>query len=523
MVHQQEIVEICRTNLFAFAKLINPHYMYGDIHEEVFSWFSNQNASKRQLLLLPRGHLKSHCVAVYCVWRITYQPWITICYLSAGEDLAKDQIYAIKNMMTSDIYRRYWPEMFKEDEGQREQWSAYSFNVDHPDRKRRGIRDHTLIVKTVKANAIGLHCDLLIPDDVVIPAFADTHTGRSEVNRSLAQFTSILNPRGEIKACGTRYNSEDLYQGYLDAFYKLWDETNKEFKGVAKLWDVMERRVEDKGDGTGNFLWPLQTNPETGEAYGFDPQTLAIIRSEYESKGQLVQFFCQYYNDTDALATQRIHRGSFQYYDPAVIQMIGSIPYFRSRKLNTFAGMDVAWTESGSADYTAITVIGVDWQDNIFILDLKQFKTSDFAKYYQEVMDLQRRWGFKKIQIETNAGGAFVEQELKRYIKQNGDILTVIGKHTVKGQGSKAERKGAALEWRYKEQKVWHCKGGLTSEFEDQIVLVKPAHDDMVDAFLSALTIYKTPGKRPGLSTIVMDTSNVTYNRRFGGRRGRAA
>ena len=146
MAFQQEIVDDCRTNLFAFAKLINPHYMYGDIHEEVYSWLSDPNGNKRQLLLLPRGHLKSHCVAVYCVWRITYQPWITICYLSAGEDLAKDQIYAIKNMMTSPTYRKYWPDHLYEDEGRREQWSAYSFNLDHPVRRERGIRDHSLIV-----------------------------------------------------------------------------------------------------------------------------------------------------------------------------------------------------------------------------------------------------------------------------------------------------------------------------------------------------------------------------------------
>jgi len=518
---QQEIVELCRTNLFAFAKLINPHYAYGDVHEEVFAWLSNPEANKRQLLLLPRGHLKSHCLAVYAVWRITYEPWITICYLSAGEDLAKDQIYAIKNMLTSATYKKYWPEMLKDDEGQREQWSAYSFNVDHPERKRRGIRDHTLIVKTVKSNAIGLHCDLLLPDDVVVPQFADTATGRSEVNRSLAQFTSILNPRGEIKACGTRYHPEDLYQSYLDTFYKVWDEHEGRFTGSAKLWDIFQRQVEDKGDGTGNFLWPLQRNPDTGDAYGFDVQTLAIIRSEYESKGQLVQFYCQYYNDPNAVDTQRISRGAFQYYDRKNLKVTGGVTYYRNTKLSVFAAMDVAWSESGTSDYTAIAVIGMDAEANIFILDLIQFKTTSFAEYYDEVINLHYKWGFKKIRVETNAGGAFVKQELERLIRQNGNVLTVEGKAVVKTAGNKRERKGATLEWRYADKKIWHYKGELNTEFEDQVILERPRHDDLCDAFVAVIDIAKPPGKRTE-TTRVMET-NVVYDRRFGGRRSRVA
>lgn len=517
----QEIVDICRTNLFAFAKLINPHYAYGDVHEQVFAWLSDPEANKRQLLLLPRGHLKSHCIAVYTVWRITYEPWLTVVYLSAGEDLAKDQIYAIKNMMTSDTYRRYWPEMLKENEGDREQWSAYSFNVDHPERKRRGIRDHTLIVKTVKSNAIGLHCDLLIPDDVVVPQFADTGIGRAEVNRSMAQFTSILNPRGEIKAVGTRYHPEDLYQGYIDAEYKVWDEEKGAFIGTKKLWDVFEREAEDRGDGTGNFLWALQQNPETGDSYGFDAQTLAIIRSEYESKGQFVQFFCQYYNNPNAVDTQRISRGTFQYFDRARVQRQGGHTYFKGNRLNVFAAMDVAWTEAGTSDFTAIAVVGVDADNNIYVLDLHQFKTASFAQYYDEVINLHYKWGFKKIRVETNAGGQFVKQELERLIRQNGNVLTVEGKATTRTAGNKQERKAATLEWRYADQKIWHYKGGMNSEFEEQILLERPRHDDLCDAFVEALEIAKPPGKRTQ-ATQVME-HNVVYDRRFGGRRSRVA
>src|SRR5690606_16491651 len=142
---ESKLVEIraaAESNLFVFAKLVNPNYLYGDIHEKVFDWLSDERVGRRKLLLLPRGHLKSHCIATWTAWIITKEPWSTIIYLSAVDDLAKGQMYAIKNMMTSDIYRRYWPEMFLSEVGEREKWSAYAFNVDHPARKDRGVRDN---------------------------------------------------------------------------------------------------------------------------------------------------------------------------------------------------------------------------------------------------------------------------------------------------------------------------------------------------------------------------------------------
>ena len=118
MSNKKAIIELCRQSFFAFCQLTNPQYVYGEIHAELCNWIQESD-SKRKLALLPRGHLKSHIAACYAAWRITFQPYITIVYLSAGEDLAKDQIYAIKNMMTSPVYRTYWPVLFLADEGQR--------------------------------------------------------------------------------------------------------------------------------------------------------------------------------------------------------------------------------------------------------------------------------------------------------------------------------------------------------------------------------------------------------------------
>jgi len=514
----------CEQDLWSFALTVNPTYVYGDIHEKVYRWLSSPEAFSRQLLLLPRGHLKSHCIATWCAWMITKKPWISIVYLSAGEDLAKDQLYAIKNMMTSARYKKLWPDMIKEREGDRDQWSAYSFNVDHPSRKERGIRDHTIIVKTVRANFIGLHCEALVFDDVVVPRNAYSEIGRAEVGKALSQCTSILNTGGVIKAVGTRYHPQDAYFDMMKALYKIWDEVAREFVDESPLWEVLEEVVEDQEDGTGNFLWPRIKSPKDGNWYGFDVQELEIIRSDYFSKGEQSQFYAQYYNNPNDETTNILDRSNFQYYDPKFLSSnMGSVAY-KGKALRVFAAMDVAWTdasESGgkTADYTAIAVVGVDEDSYYYILDLDRYKTNSFIVYYDNIMRLANKWHFKKIKIETNAGGKLVKNEIERLARENGGLLSVDSKsHTGVNAKSKILRQYAIVNPKYELKSIFHRRDGLTSILEEELILERPPHDDLADALGMALEDCKPPMKR---RTYMDSEQKVITNTRFGGRGGR--
>jgi len=516
-----QLKALCEDDLWTFARIVNPNYVYGDIHEKVFRWLSNPDASKRQLLLLPRGHLKSHCIATWCAWEITKKPWTTIVYLSAGEDLAKDQLYAIKNMMTSEAYKRLWPDMINTREGDREQWSAYSFNVDHPERKRRGIRDHTIIAKTVKSNFVGLHCDSLVFDDVVVPRNAYTEVGRLEVSKSLSQCTSILNAGGYIKAVGTRYHPQDAYSDMMEAKYGLWDETARKFVEERPLWEIMEEVVEDERDGTGVFLWPRALSSLDGNWYGFDVQQLEIIRADYFSKGEQAQFYAQYYNDPNDETTNILDRSLFQYYDIKHIgNTLGQITY-KGKRLNVYAAMDVAWTDSSEsggkrADYTAIAVIGVDEDGYYYVLDLDRFKTSSFVVYFDSISALANKWHFRKIKIETNAGGKLVANEIERMSREAGGILSVIHKsNTGVGAKSKALRQYAVVNPKYELKSIFHRRDGLTSILEEELILERPPHDDLADALAMALEDAKPPMKQRQF----LDTEHkVITDARFGGR-----
>jgi len=514
-----EIREFYENNLFEFARYLNPDYMYGEIHRKVFEWLSKDKEAVKQLLLLPRGHLKSHCIAVWTVWIITKQPWCSIIYVSAGEELAKAQVYSIKNMMTSDQYRLLWPEMVNAEEAKRDKWSAWAINVDHPLRKERGTRDNTLLVRTVKSNATGLHCSHLVLDDVVVPANAYSPLGRSEVRGAVSQFASVLNPGGSIKAVGTRYHPKDIYGQFEAAKKKVYDELTGEMTGEVNVWAVYERAVEDSGDMTGNFLWPRVRCPRNKEWFGFDINVLAEIRAQYESVGELSQFYAQYYNNPNDPESARLQYSDFTYYDRKHLTCEQGTWRFNGQPLAIFAAIDIAWTSGETSDYTAIVVIGSDAEGFIYVLDMDRFKTSDYEVYYDKISRLHDYWGFKKLRIETNSGGRLVANQLENFVRQEGRTLIIEPNYVAANTGKKFERHASVLEWRYKKKIIKHFKGGLTPDLEDEVVMARPPHDDLEDALCSAVEICRPPSQRASRSASNKLQNIIVASDRFGGRR----
>lgn len=517
---RERLKELLELDLWAFAQYINPHYCYGEIHEEVFRWLSDPECSDHQLLLMPRAHLKSHCIAVWCVWQITRDPTSTIVYLSAGEDLATVQVSAIKHMITCDRYRAVWPEMLDRNEGKRSKWAAWGFNVDHPLREQMGIRDLTIIVKTVRANATGLHCSHLVFDDVVVPNNAYTETGRKEVKASVSQFASIKNPGAQTKAVGTRYHPVDIYSDFKDAQVKIWNEDmygegQGDFDGERDLWHIKEYLVEDNRDMTGVYLWPRTISAYDNNAYGFNPQVLANVQAQYFALGENAQFWAQYYNDPNDPSSEKVSRDSFKFFNIEHVKFQDGHYYMNGNKLAITAAMDVAWTVNKGSDYTAIAVIGVDYENNIYVLSLDRFKTQDYTVYYEHVLGLYNEWGFRKLHIETNAGGHLVANELKRLLRTNGAALTVEGKAATGNEGRKEEKHNAVLIPRVKNGSLHFSKGGLTSVAIEEIVLERPPHDDIKDVLTAAIANSLAPA-RPRYTD---KTDNVIkFNKRFGGR-----
>jgi phage terminase large subunit-like protein len=305
----------------------------------------------------------------------------------------------------------------------------------------------------------------------------------------------------------------------INARIGVWNEEYEDFTSEVPLWDVMERVVEDSPDrsGTGNFLWPRMESPHNGERYGYDLKELGKIKADYVSHEGIVHFYAQYYNDPNDLGTQRIDRSKFQYYDEKHIDIEGDRVYYSRKRLNVYCAMDVAWSDSDRADYTAIAVIGIDHDGFIYVLDLDRFRTTNFNTYYERIQSLQDKWRFRKLVVETNAGGYLVAQEVEAFVRRNGGSMAVERRPATAKHGSKQEKWASVLEPRYESKSVFHRRSGLTAVLEEELMQAKPRNDDLKDAMCAAISISKPPASKGLPAYKRMKGTNVVVGR-FGGR-----
>jgi len=494
-------------DLFTFAQLVNPMRVYGDIHKDVFDWLQNDIVGN-QLLLLPRAHMKSHCIAVWAAWWITKHPETSILYLSATAELAEKQLYDIKNILTGDAYSRYWPDMLNPEEGKREKWATSKIAVCHPQRRLEGIRDWTVATAGLTTNTTGWHADVILADDVVVPDNAYTEDGRRKVTMAMSQMTSIRNTGGFTKACGTRYHPSDIYDTWKKQTMMLYDEVTAEVIDVIPVWDINEHVVEIDNI----FLWPREVRGD-GKAFGFDINQLSRIKAEYEDA---TQFFAQYYNDPNDPASARITYDKFQYFDPKFIKREHGDWVYKGYKLNIYASVDFAFSLSKRADSTAIVVIGIDSENNVYVLDIARFKTDKVLDYYKEIGKLHSRWEFKKMRAEVSVAQKVIVNGIKDHIKKDGMRLSIEEFRPSRHDGSKQERIAAALEPRYDDMQMWHYRGGYTGMLEEELVLARPPHDDLKDALASAVEMAIRPKQRKK-QDVGMFNQNMKFHSRFGG------
>ena len=488
MTQIDQIREAAEADLLTFIKLVAPHLLLGAIHEELITWWSRTDRKDNQLVLLPRGHMKSKLAAYRTAWYITNHPETTVLYVSATADLAEKQLYAIKQIIDSPIYRRYWSNMIHPEEGKREKWAVAEIAVDHPQRKLEGIRDATCKAVGLTSNTTGFHADIVVLDDIVVPSNAYSEDGREKVTNAYSQLASIENPGAEEWVVGTRYHPKDIYDTMINMKETHYDNESDE-ESEIEVYELFQRVVEIEGE----FLWAKRTRKD-GKAFGFDAKELARIKAKYIDT---TQFYSQYYNDPNTTENARINSDNFQYFDKAALNVKDGDWYIRDRKLNIFAAIDFAFSLRRQADYTALVVVGVDHQANYYVLDIDRFKTEKIVDYYQHILKSWEKWGFRKIRAEVTVAQQTIVKELKdSYLKPNGIPLSVDEFRPTRSLGDKAQRVGAVLEPKYDNLQVWHYKGGNCQTLEEELVMVHPPHDDIKDALSNAMAISLAPKLR---------------------------
>lgn len=503
---------LAESDLEEFGKLLQPRRCWGNIHRELVNWITRQDAKSHQLVLLPRDHGKSYYAALWTAWQLTKDPTSRILLISSTSNLATKQLKLIKDILTSSTYSLYWPEMINKEEAKREKWTEREISVDHPLRKDWSIRDPSIFTAGLTSNIVGLHCDISVLDDIVVEANAYLEDGREKVKTQYSYLSSVEGTNARQLVVGTRYHPNDLYNDLLEMEIENFDAYgNVDF--TTPVFEVFERQVETVGDGSGEFLWPRQQGAD-GKWFGFDRDILARKRATY--RGNQTRFRAQYYNDPHDVDSAPIKRDLFQYYEPGYLSSRDGKWYFQGERLNVFAAVDFAYSTGKKADYTSIVVIGLDGKQNYYVLEIDRFKTDKISEYYDHILKLHIKWGFRKIRAEVSVAQAVIVKDLKEnYIRPGGLALVVDEFRPSRWQGAKEERILATLEPKYANRQIWHYTSGNCQALEEELVFSNPVHDDIKDALASAVDFAIPP--TAGFISNKPREETFAFHSRFGG------
>lgn len=489
----EEIRQAAENDLLFFIRLIAPEQVLGGCHEDVISWWTRPDSKSHQILLFPRDHQKSRLVAYRVAWELTKDPTLRILYISATANLAEKQLGFIKTILTSEVYRRYWPLHVNAEEGKRKRWTTSEIMLDHPLREAEKVRDPSIFTAGLTTSITGMHCDIAVLDDVVVYENAYTKEGRERVKSQYSLLSSIEGANAREWVVGTRYHPADLYNDLMSMSEDTFDDEG-EISGSEPIYEIFERAVENRGDGTGEFLWPRQQRKD-GKWFGFDQKILAKKRGQYLDRGQ---FRAQYYNDPSDPDNVPVSKDKFQYYERKFLKLENGHWYMRGNKLNVFAAVDFAFSLSKKADYTAIVVVGIDSENNIYVLEIDRFRTDRISEYFEHLFHLSNKWGFRKLRAEVTVAQSAIVRQLKDLIRENGMAVSIDEFRPQKG--TKQERITATLEPRYDNMQIWHYKGGECQTLEEELSTRNPPHDDVIDALASAIDIAVKPNK--GIATM---------------------
>jgi len=503
--------KLAESSLEKFIELVHPKRLLGNIHREVIHWWTSDGAKSHQLLLLPRDHMKSALIAYRVAWELTKDPTLRVLYISSTSNLATKQLKFIKDIFTDDVYRLYWPDMVIKDEAKREKWTEREISLDHPKRREESIRDPSIFTAGLTSNIVGMHCDIAVLDDVVVQSNAYLEEGRQKVIDQYSYLSSIETVNAREWVVGTRYHPKDLYSSLLEMEIDEYDE-NGDKKASVPLFESKEYPVETAGDGSGQFLWPKQRRSD-GKWFGFDADILATKRAQYLNK---IHFRAQYYNDPHDVDNSPIQRDLFQYYDQNYLSKRDHHWFFKRERLNVCASVDFAYSTGKKSDFTSIIVLGTDSFHNYYILEIDRFKTDRVSEYFNHILKLYDKWGFRKIRCEVSVAQKVIVEDLKEnYIRKNGLSLSIDEYRPSRWQGSKEERIFSILEPRYANRQVWHYPSGNCQVLEEELIYSNPSHDDVKDALASAIDFAVPP-----IDYYRMSKSKVpefTFHSRWGG------
>lgn len=425
------------------------------LHASIIHNVSDNQAS---MDLAPRGHGKSTIGDVdFCITKVLRNPDIRIMIGSKTQTQASAFLKEIRTHFEQNVNLiRIFGDWKKSRDNV---WNDKEFTVN-----RRTVikKEATVSALGVSGAVVSKHFDIIIGDDLV-----GFENARTEAQRKVLKewfYSSLyptLEPDGEIHILGTRYSPMDLYEDLIK----------------SKNYKINVQQAITVKDGQEYSLWESK----------FSLEKLRSIREE----AGLIIFNMQYQNNTELAKGKIFKYKYFKHFEEyevdydlnrVRVKVLDSqgVPYWIPVRIYMGADLAISEDETSNNDYFVLTVIGVDKNKNVYVLDyLKERLTFNaqlnaILDYGKNKFPMVERIGVETVQYQKS-----LAQEIRRL-----SLLPVVNIQTSKDKVTRAMRRSALFE----NGKVWF-RIGMDDLEECLLLFPEVDHDDLFDGLDFALTV----------------------------------
>lgn len=459
---------LARRRLLPFVQRFQTDYSPGWVHKDIcrrleaFSEAVARKESPRLMLFVPPRHGKSTlCSVNFPAWHLGKHPNHEFIGCSYASSLAMRFSRKVRQLLRDPGYKAIFPDTELNPEYQgAEEWET--------------TKGGAYLAAGVNGGITGKGAHILLIDDPV----KNREDAESQNSRDSVYdwYTSTaytrLAPGGGVLIILTRWHDDDLAGRLLS----MAEESEENWE-VVKYPAIAEEdeQFRAKGEALHPARYPLPSLEQIRRTLGPRDWTALYQQNPVSDEGEYFK------------------RDQIQYYNREQLDM---------DSLNYYCAWDLAVGQKERNDFSVGLVVGVDSNDDIYIVDVKRGRFDGY-NLVEEILDLYELWrpaivGIERGQIEL-AIGPFLEKrvsERKLYEAYFEPLKT--------GRRDK-EMRARAIQGRLQQGKVFFPRD---TAFTDTLVgellrFPNGVNDDQVDALawvgvmLSELDQYRTPKVKP--------------------------